>query len=87
MCRVGSPLADPQTGHNRLARAGIVGEQEPHARQLEEVLVDRLELVRQRIDLRDRQAEVGVELVGDAQGVSLEAQPPPSSPSTSGASR
>jgi hypothetical protein len=61
--------------HDRLARAGVVGQQEPHARELEQVVVDRLELVRQRVDARDRQAEVGIELVGDAERVGLEAEP------------
>ncbi len=68
-------LADEQARHDRLARAGVVGQQEAHARELEQVVVDRFELVRQRIDARDREAEVGIELVGDAERVGLEAEP------------
>ena len=59
-------FAKQEPRHDRLAGARVVGEQEPHARQLEKVVVDGLRLVRQRIDPGDRQAEVGVELVGDA---------------------
>ena len=61
-------------GHDRLAGAGVVGQQEAHAGELEQVVVDRFELVRQRIDARDRQAEVRIELVGDAERVCLEAE-------------
>ena len=67
-------LANEQPRHDRLAGAGIVGEQEAHAGELQQVVVDRLELVRQRIDARDREPEVGVELVGDAEGVGLKTQ-------------
>ena len=68
-------LADQQPGHDRLARAGVVGEQEPHPRRLQQVVVDRLQLVRQRVDARDRQREVRVELPGDAEDVGLQPQP------------
>jgi hypothetical protein len=43
-------LANEKARHDRLARAGVVGEQESHARELEQVVVDRLELMGQRID-------------------------------------
>ena len=36
-------LPDEQTRHDRLARAGVIGEQEADARELEEVVVDRLD--------------------------------------------
>ena len=39
------------------------------------MVVDRLQLVRQRIDAADRQAEIGVELEGDAERISLQAEP------------
>ena len=67
-------LADEQAGHDRLAGAGVVGQQEADAGELQQVVVDGLELVRQRIDARDREAEVGIELVGDAERVGLEAE-------------
>ena len=61
-------------GHDRLAGAGVVGEQEPDARQLEEVVVDRFELVRQRIDAGDGEREVRVVLVGQAEPLGLDAE-------------
>ena len=67
-------LADEQARHDGLARTGVVGEQEANARELEQVVVDRFELMRQRIDARDREPEVGVELVGDAERVGLQAE-------------
>ena len=39
------------------------------------MFVNRLELMRQRVHARDGQPEVGVELVGDAESVGLEAEP------------
>ncbi|HEV3257947.1 MAG TPA: hypothetical protein VG013_13760 [Gemmataceae bacterium] len=53
--------------HDGLARAGIVGEQETDARQLDEVVVDGFELVRQRIDTGDRQREIRVVLISQAE--------------------
>src|SRR5262249_24936172 len=43
--------------------------------QLEQVVVNGFELVRQGVYAGDRQAEVGVELVGDAERVRLDAEP------------
>ena len=43
-------------------------------RTFEQVVVDRLELMRQRVNARDREPEVGIELVSDAQGVGLQAE-------------
>ena len=67
-------LPDQEAGHDGLAGAGVVGQQEPDGGQLHEVLVDRFQLVGQRVHPGDGEAEVGVELVGDAQGVGLEGQ-------------
>ena len=64
-------FADEQARHDGLAGAGVVGEQEADAGELQQVVVDGLKLVRQRIDARDGEAEVRVELVGDAQRVGL----------------
>ena len=64
-----------QARHDRLAGAGVVGQQEADARQLEEVVVDGFELVRQRIDAGDREREVGVVLVGQPQPQGLDAEP------------
>ena len=68
-------LADEQAGHDGLAGPGVVCKQEPHAGELHEVFVDRLQLMWQRVHSRDGEAEVGVELVGDAEGVRLKAEP------------
>ena len=68
-------LPDQQTGHDRLAGAGVVREQEPHARELEQVIVNGLKLVRQRIDAGDRKTEERVELVGHAELVRLQTEP------------
>ena len=67
---------EEQAGHDRLAGAGVVGQQEADARQLEEVVVDGLKLVRQRIDAGDGEREVGVVLVGqpEPQGLDAEAE-------------
>ena len=67
-------LADEQARHDRLSGPGVVSEQEAHASELEQVVVDGFELVRQRIDAGDRQTEIGIELVGDAEGVRLESE-------------
>ena len=40
-----------------------------------EVIIDRLELVRQRVDARDREREVGIVLVSQAQAQRLDADP------------
>ena len=40
-------FADQQARHDRLARAGIIGQQETHARQLQQVVVNGFKLVRQ----------------------------------------
>src|SRR5690242_17361498 len=66
-------LPQQQTGHDRLTRAGIVGKQKADARQLEKVVVNRFELVRQRIDAGNRQTEVRIELVGNTERVRLKA--------------
>ena len=63
-----------EPSHDGLAGAGIVGEEEPDAGQLHEVFVDGLKLVGQRVHAGDGEAEVGVELMGDAQGVGLQSE-------------
>ena len=58
-----------------LPGAGVVGQQEADARQLQEVVVDRFQLVRQRIDAGDGEREERVVLVGEAQPLRLDAEP------------
>ena len=67
-------LLEQQARHDRLAGAGIVGQQEADARQFQEVVVDRLQLVRQRIDAGDREREERVVLVGQAEPVGFDAE-------------
>ena len=54
-------LLHVEAGHDRLACAGVVGEQEPQSRLAQELAVHRLELVRQRLDVGhcDRRHVVG----------------------------
>ena len=60
-------LLDEEPGHDGLASTGVVRQQEADAGQPHEVVVDGFELVGQRIDACDGEAEVGVVLVGKAQ--------------------
>ena len=57
-------LLDQQPGHDRLAGAGIVGEQEAQRLARQHLAVDGRDLVRQRLDLRGADGEVGIEQVG-----------------------
>ena len=67
---------DGQPTHDRLARPWVVRDEEPDAGLGEQVRVDRIHLVRQRIDLRHRDGEVRVILEGqpDAVGFGGEAE-------------
>ena len=67
-------FANQQPRHDGLSGPGVVGQQEPHGGGLEQVFVDGFQLVWERIDLGDGETEIGIELVGDAQGVGLEAE-------------
>ncbi len=53
-------LLHKQAGHDRLAGAGVVGEQEAQHHLRQHPLVDRLELVRQHVDARQRDSKVRV---------------------------
>ena len=67
----GLAFTDVEARHDGLARAGIVGEQEPQRGLLQHVLVDRDPLVRQRVDLRDLGGEGRVEHVAEAESLAL----------------
>ncbi len=67
-------LLDEEPRHDGLPRARVVGQQEPDTWDPQEVVVDRLQLVRQRIDAGDGEAEVGVVLVGEAEAHGLDAE-------------
>ncbi len=68
-------LLDQQPGHDGLAGAGIVGEQEAQRLARQHLAVDGGDLVRQRLDLRRADGEVGVEQVGEPDAVGLRRQP------------
>ncbi len=58
-------LADEEPGHDRLAGAGVVGEQEAQRLAREHLLVDGGDLVRQRFDEAGAHRDVRVEEVGE----------------------
>ena len=69
-------LLDKQAGHDRLARARIVGEQEAQPRLWQHLPIDRLYLVRQGADARQADRELAVVGVGetDARGLHQQAE-------------
>ena len=68
-------LLDQQPRHDRLAGAGIVGEQEAQRLARQHLAVDGRDLVRQRLDLRRADGEIGIEQVGEPDAVGLRRQP------------
>ena len=68
-------FADEESGHDRLPRPGVVGEQEADAGAAEEMVVHRVELVRERVHPGGGEREPGVVLVGDAEQVGLDPEP------------
>ena len=52
-------LLDVEAGHDRLAGAGVVGEQEPQRGPLDQLTVDGLDLVRERLKIRRVTASIG----------------------------
>ena len=71
----GLQLLEQEPGHDCLASAGVVGQQKADARELEEVIVDGLQLVRQGVDTGDREREVRVVLVRQPEPVGLDPEP------------
>src|SRR5438552_18783988 len=51
-------LADEEPRHDRLTRTSVIGQEEPDARNLEQVVVDRFELVRKWVHAGNREPEV-----------------------------
>ena len=68
-------LLDEQAGHDGLAGAGVVGEQEPQARLRQHLEVDRLDLVRQGADAGEADGELAVVGVGKADAGGLHQEP------------
>ena len=71
----GDQLLDQQPGHDRLAGARVVGEQEAERLPRQHRLVDRRDLVRQRIDHRGVDRQHGVEQMRQADPLRLGDQP------------
>ncbi len=67
----GDQLLDEQARHDRLAGAGVVGEQEAQRLARQHRLVDGGDLVRQRLDQRGVDREHRIEQVGQADAVRL----------------
>ena len=65
---------DEQPGHDGLAGAGIVGQQEPQARLRQHPLVNGLDLVRERADAGKADGELAVVGVGEANAGGLDQQ-------------
>ena len=68
-------LLDEQPGHDRLAGAGVVGQQEPQRLARQHLAVDGGDLVRQRLDERGVDGQQRVEQVGQADAVGLGDEP------------
>ena len=64
-------LLDVEPGHDRLAGAGIVGEQEAQRGARQELAVDRAQLVGQRLDVRGRDGEHRVGQAGELDPLAL----------------
>ncbi len=72
-------LLDVETGHDRLAGARIVGQEEAQRLSRQHHAVDRFDLVRERVDLTRGERQVGVKEVGqvDAPGLGGQAEKVP----------
>ena len=68
-------LLDEEAGHDRLAGAGVVGEQEAQRLARQHRLVDRRDLVRQRIDQRGVHREHGIKQVREANALRFGHEP------------
>src|SRR5687768_5712329 len=64
-------LADQEPGHDRLSRARVVSQEKPDTGRFEEIIINGLKLMRQRIDAGNREAKIWIELVGDPKRVGL----------------
>ena len=71
----GDQLLDQQAGHDRLAGAGVVGEQEAQRLARQHRLVDGRDLVRQRLDDRGVDGQHRVEEVREADALRLGDEP------------
>ena len=70
-------LLDEEAGHDRLARAGVVGEQEAQPRLRQHLAVDRFDLVRQGADAGEADRELAVVGMSEADTGGLDQEPQP----------
>ena len=68
-------LAYKEPGHDGFPGPGVVGEKEPNPRNLKKIIVNGLQLMRQRIDAGNRKTEVGVKLPSDSERIRLNSEP------------
>ena len=68
-------LLDEETGHDRLACAGVVGEQEAQPRLRQHLAVDRFDLVRQGADTGEADRELAIVGVSEADACGLDQKP------------
>ena len=68
-------LLDQEGCHNGLAGAGVVGEQKAQGLARQHLAVNRGDLVREWLDQRGRQRQVGVEQIGQPDALGLRRQP------------
>src|SRR5208282_1025858 len=71
----GLQLLEQQASHDGLASARVVGQEKADSWKLQKVVVDRLELVGERIDSGNGEREERVVLVGQPETMGLDAQP------------
>jgi hypothetical protein len=67
-------LFDQEPRHDCLAGTWVVRQKEADTRQAQEIIVNSLQLVRERINSRDREREKRVVLIGQAEAGGLDAQ-------------
>jgi len=67
-------LLDEQAGHDRLASAGVIGQEEADAWQAQEIVIDRLKLMGEWVHAGDGQREVRVVFEGEGKAHGLDAQ-------------
>lgn len=68
-------LLQVEPGHDRLAGAWVIGEEEPQWLPGKHLAVDRFDLMRQRVDRAGGQRDVGVEEVGEVNPSRLSGHP------------
>jgi hypothetical protein len=73
---------EQQAGHDGFAGAGVVGKQEADTRIAQDIVVNRFNLVRQRIYLRNAYCKKGIKLMGITDALRLHRKEESFTPST-----